>query len=110
MSSLLRTRLCQLHFYSPGWMNGRKDEVTLADSSLQPMGFILSTQAATPHQVVVRTEQSFIWLNPALTVHLPLCHTLPSQLQSALTLTDPAAESGTWSRDQSSLVLLEQVP
>lgn len=38
MSSLLRTRLCQLHFYFPSWMNGRKDGVTLADRSLQREG------------------------------------------------------------------------
>lgn len=110
MSSLLRTRLCQLHFYSPSWMNGRKDGVTPADSFLQPMGLLLSRQAATPHQALIITEQVFIRVHPALTGHVPLYHTLTAQLPLALTLTDPTAESGTRSRDQSSLVLLEHVP
>lgn len=73
MSSLLRTRLCQLHFYSPSWMNGRKDGVTLADSSLQPTGFILSRQAATPppsvhynRTVIHMGTSSSNWPRPSL--------------------------------------------
>lgn len=83
-------------------MNGRNNGVTLADSSLQPMCFMLCRQAATPHQALIVIQQSFIWVHPALTGHVPLCYTSTSQLPPALTLTDPAAESGTWSRDHSS--------
>lgn len=106
MSSLLRTRLCQLHFYSASWMNGRKDGVTLADSSVQPMGFILSKQAANPppsinynRTVIHIGTSSSNWPRPSL-----------SHLDSTDATSSDTAESSTWSRDQSFLALLEHVP